>query len=154
MERRYMPRVPKFRMTSIILALLTLTSLTRAQAPTPPVGTQLAKAAESPQEGLFYLWNVQTKKTVGDNFGHYIADRYYVVELLLNNQYEQKVIITGVGFNTRQDAEEVAIAATDPQTIKGILLKKDLIGRNARFKNVIKATRIAAYRGPAAFSRM
>lgn len=126
----------------LILALVCLASLAKA-------GTPLEEPAEDPsmkqaetketEQGLYYLWSVQTKATATDNFGHYIADRYYVVELLLNNQFEKKVIITGVGFKTKQGNNEIAIAATDPQTIKGILLKKDLNGRNARAKNVIKA---------------
>jgi len=105
-----------------------------------PQQPPLAKAAtQSEGEGLFYLWSVLTRDTVRDNFGHYIAARFYVVELLLNNQYDRKLIITGVGFNTLQDGQDVALAATDPQTIKGILIKKDLIGQNARFKNVVMA---------------
>lgn len=119
---------------------MSLAGVVRAQTPTDQSSTAFAKAGENTKEGLYYLWSVQTKATARDNFGHYIADRYYIVELLLNNQYKQKLIITGVGFDTKQDGEEIAIAATDPQTIKGILLKKDLIGRNAWAKNVIKAT--------------
>ena len=125
---------------ALVLMFLSMIGFIEAQAPTDSSDAPLAKATEKSKEGLFYLWNVQTKNTVRDNFGHYIADRYYVVEILLNNQYPKKVIITGVGFDTHQGNEQIAIAATDPQTIKGVLLKKDLIGRNVTFKNIVKST--------------
>ncbi len=101
-----------------------------------------SSAAESPP-ALYALWSVETKQTVHDNFGHHIANRFYVVELLLNNQLDQQVIITGVGFNTTRKDEEgktVSIAAADPQAIRGILLKKNQVGGGAVFKHAVAAT--------------
>ena len=70
-------------MFQVLFQAATLTAQTPPKAP----ADALAKADEKGGDGLYYLWSVQTKATVRDNFGHYIADRYFVVELLLNNQY-------------------------------------------------------------------
>lgn len=130
--------LPKWALLVLVCSPVAYTQVSKLDVVSPLEVDQKALATE--QEGLFYLWNVETKQTVDDNFGHYIAARYYVAELLLNNQLKQSIIVTGVGFNVKDDGNFIQIAATDPQTIKGILLKNNLVGRGARIKNVIAMT--------------
>jgi hypothetical protein len=142
------PAVQLVKLSAIVALTCVFACAQNTDAPSGPTPTgtpappqpQLQKAEENAQQGLFYLWNVENKDTVGDNFGHYIANRYYVIELLINNQLDKKVIITGAGFKTKQGEDFITIAATDPQTIKGVLVKKDMVGRNARIKSLIKMT--------------
>ncbi|HEY1264613.1 MAG TPA: hypothetical protein VGF06_13890, partial [Terriglobales bacterium] len=137
------PRLPLGVYLSLFAAFSVLAPFCCAQPPAPP--TPLAPTSSvSTTKDLFALWSVETRATVEDNFGHHIANRFYVVELLLNNQLDTKVIITGVGFDTLQDGNIVQIAAADPQAIRGVLLKKNQVGGGASFKHAIAMTGLLA----------
>jgi hypothetical protein len=93
------------------------------------------------------MWGVLPRRLARDNFGHWIAERYYAVEVIIGNDSGYPLQIAGTGFCLWNECPEdgnlpnqVSIAPTASYRVtRGTLSKGQQVGTRANFMHIIQA---------------
>lgn len=111
--------------------------------PSPDVVIELAKAGASEEvlaailDGpeVYIGWSVMPSKIVRDNYGQYVTNKYFGIEVAIANRTQKSIIVTALEFchDGLRDVSE------DPPMVRGSLQKGEIAGHRNRISSTIQA---------------
>jgi len=101
----------------------------------------------SPPYQVDVMWGVLPRRITRDNFGHFISDKYYAIEVIIGNDSGYPLQIAGAGFCLNQECPDdgglpnkVSIAPTSSYRVtRGTLRKGQETGQRAVILHIIQA---------------
>ncbi len=86
---------------------------------------------------VYIGWSVIPPKVLRDNYGRYVRDKYFGIDVALANRSADKgLFVTAFEF-CRQDLKEVS---ADPALVRGSLVKGEMTGRRSILLHLIHGT--------------
>jgi hypothetical protein len=103
----------------------------------------LEELAQGPE--VYIGWSVLPSNVVRDNYGHYVLDKYFALDVAIANRSPDKsVIITALEF-CHDELKDVSV---DPTLVRGSLQKGELYGKRTTWSNTLQG--VGSIMSPAA----
>lgn len=91
--------------------------------------TELARGPE-----MYIGWSILPSNVVRDNYGHYVMNKFFAVDVAVANRSDKSVVISALEFCH----EELRDVSADPTLVRGSLQKGELVGRRSIISNTIQ----------------
>lgn len=96
------------------------------------------------EPGIDVMWSVVPDEVVKDNYGRYIAQRYYEIEIAIGNNSGCELFLATVGFKSGGTGGPVLMPALGYKMVRGSLERAQELGARSEAVNAIKAIGLMA----------
>jgi hypothetical protein len=88
---------------------------------------------------VYIGWSVIPAKIVTDNYGHYVRQKYFAIDVDIANRATESLIVTALEFCHDIDKEKMREVSSDPPLVRGTLQKGELTGTRSIIIHSIEA---------------